>query len=499
MVSPEFIDTSIQVKARALFSLFHNETGFRDLDGWSRRRQNELTIFTDRFRGAFGIRIERATTKRIVEALEMNRIMALLTSTDEYGDVVNNEKSLRGRDVTLAESICIDGRIPTIHRDGRVIKVHETMAGLLDVEYSTGENTQGKPLLRDKRFVAAIEDEAKRGPLLEVLVAHADLDAPHHGCGAMANTQVGNPEKYPPGTDLIQANLDLHQEAATAIDLTYNEAAEIHGKSTQQKTAITAVYDTRTMGVMLGYNYNRAGVLYTTDIVHEIVNGPNLFSINNNIFQPGQLEHEILKPEKLVKNGKIMYDLTKKLLDLHNPFHEQVDRYIKSDSNLNQLSEKQQQALRFYLARTTAFQYLTKSYEGRHPFVDHAETLQSISSDGAAFGQFLLDQVFVASPNPEEVVKHIITQCNLMNKEQKQVKPYLLFVSSALSESQLKDTAGDGARERAKGTNIALLSRILHNEEILERIRSGELVVVPISIHDKTRDVIEVGNGLGAF
>ena len=86
-----------------------------------------------------------------------------------------------------------------------------------------------------------------------------------------------------------------------------------------------------------------------------------------------------------------------------------------------------------------------------------------------------------------------------MNKEQKQVKPYLLFVSSALSESQLKDTAGDGARERAKGTNIALLSRILHNEEILERIRSGELVVVPISIHDKTRDVIEVGNGLGAF
>jgi hypothetical protein len=91
------------------------------------------------------------------------------------------------------------------------------MAGLLETEEIERPDGSTKTILKDTRLTVALIDEAKRGPVLEVLLAHTDLSNPHHGCGAMMQAQARNLEKYPEGIDLVLANLEEHKKAAVGF------------------------------------------------------------------------------------------------------------------------------------------------------------------------------------------------------------------------------------------------------------------------------------------
>lgn len=424
----------------------------------------------------------------------------MIISSQEYEAIVKEEKKLKGKDTTVGISKCIDGRLSTIHGESRVFKAHETMAGKLETEEIAQPNGSTKTVLKSERLVEAIKDEVKKGPLLEILLAHTDSHDASHGCGAMMQAQARHPETYPIGTDLVSANLNEHKTAAMAIDTLYNEAAEFFGKPQQQKTAIRGVYDTHTLGVIFGYG-EETKTLATTDIARNIALQPERYLIFTGgdfdpaNFYPGVIQPDLQQLDKLIDNEKMIMTLSKQLLREHNPFLAEVNEYIGQHPDLSQLSKEQQQALRFYLARTTALQYLSKSYEGVHPFVGHDEILQSVSPDGVSFGQFLPEQIFGANPNDSEVVDHIVTQCALMNKNARITeKPHILFVSGVLSANQ-----GVSSAERAKARNLAYFKNIINDPQIRQLIASGDLLPVPVLINDKTREFIALQDPIGAI
>jgi len=439
-------------------------------------------------------------TQHFEDIIGRNRITSLILASREYEKVVEDEKDLRGKDTALGISKCIDGRLSTLWAEGRAMKVHETMAGLLETEEIEKPDHSKKTILKDTRLSVAIIDEAQRGPVLEILLAHTDLSDPHHGCGAMMQDRTRHPDKYPEGTDLVLANLNQHKKAALAIDTLYNDAAEPLGKK-QEKTAITAVYDTATMGLVLGYGEENKG-FSTTDIAREmewhtreyLINqdGKELHTIND--YAAGIIRGKLEDPEYIIENEKLINGLSRTLLNANNPFYQQIQSYIENHVELSLLSAPQQKALRFYLARTTALQYLSGAYNGNHPYSDHNEIMQSVSTDGAAVGQFMPDQVFCANPNDDGIIDHIITQTNIMgsNRSTPKQTPYLLFVAGVLSEDQDVSSA-----ERARGYHLDLCRKILYHPQIQQAIMDQKLLLVPVMIDGKTRDLKEILNGVG--
>jgi len=449
-------------------------------------------------------------SKIFVEVVSDSHISSLILSSEPYGKLVQEEKILRGEKTTLGISKCIDGRLSTLWAEGRATKAHETMAGILETdEVKIPSPSQTKTRLKDARLTMAIMDEAERGPLLEILLVHTDLSDPdHHGCGAMKLAQSQG--KYVSEADLVLENIKEHDKAAQAIDTLYNEKIKSINASSneneqkrkeQKKTAITAVYDTLTMGVLLGYETkDDLPGFSTTDIAIDIDNNPTSYLLTGSggpldessaiKYFAGAIRNKLSNPQYIIENETLILGLTKVLLGDKTNFYRKIDEYIKSNHNLSQLSVEQQKALRFYLARTTAVQFLSKSYEGKHPYIDHDEKFQSVSTDGDALGQFMPEQVFCASPDDGDMIKHIITQTAIMRKNNTTPKntPYILFVAGVLSTDQDASSS-----ERARADQLALYRRIIGDKEIRALIMEGSLLPIPVMINAKTRDLVEVG------
>lgn len=488
MPSVEKAKTSHQI-AVELAAQFPYKPEFAHFSEWENRLKPKLHNYLGWLNATFfgeqsEVKFAPETATRVLDIMGRNHLMSHVLTTPEYITIIEDEKKLRGdEDITVGIARCIDGRLP--NQDNRLFKIHESKAGLLETTTVTHPATfQEKKVLTSGRMIEAIKGEADKGPLLQILLAHTHQAVAPCDCGAM-NAIIDN---YPPNTDLLQENINLHKNAAEAIDTLYNEEVMYHKKPErmQARTAITAVYETNTQGIVLGYGED-TDIYSTTSLAIEIA------SLKNNYV--GALVGKKLDITKVVSNEKKIYEVTKALLDDTSLFFNRTSEYIERNQTLRDLNQAQRQALIFYLGRTTAIQLLTQSFDESvdNPFRKHNEEFQSLSADDVAVGQILPGQVFVSSPHPSQAVDHVVTQYKLMNHyvpERK--KPDILFISNAQSSG-----LQEGRRDSSKGSTIEMLRKIYTDPEIRELIRSQELLPIPVIIDEKTRDIKHIFNPVG--
>ena len=492
MPSVEKAKTSHQI-AVELAAQFPHKPEFAHFSEWENRLKPKLHNYLGWLNATFfgeqsEVKFAPEATARILDIMGRNHLMSHVLTTPEFEEVINDEKKLRGEDenITVGISRCIDGRLP--NKDNRLFKVHESKAGLLETETVINPTTfQEKKVLTSGRMIEAIKGEANKGPLLQILMAHTHQAVAPCDCGAMDAIK----SKYPPNTDLVLENIKLHKDAAEAIDTLYNEEVVFNKRPEriQARTAITAVYETNTQGIVLGYGEEGVDTYSTTSLALEIA------SMKNNFV--GALIGKKLDITKAISNEKKVCEVTRALLDQSSLFFNRTSEYIKRNPTLKDLNPAQIQALIFYLGRTTAIQLLTQSFDESvdNPFRKHNEEFQSLSADDVAVGQILPGQVFVSNPHPSQAVDHILTQYKLMNHyvpERK--KPDILFISNAQSSG-----LQEGRRDSSKGLTIEMLRKIYINSEIRRLILSQELLPIPVIIDEKTRDVKHIFNPVGTI
>jgi hypothetical protein len=495
--------------ARQLASMFPDKKEFVKFEEWSAALKPNLFTYIDLLnRKLFPQKsAERFTEEEGIKALDLmgrNYLIANILTTHEYEEIIAEEKKLRGSiQTTIGVSRCIDGRLP--NQDNRLLKIHESKAGLLETEeiYDL-PSRQKKRVLKSGRMREAIIGEADKGPLLQILLAHTNIASPEEpcDCGAMLALE----KKFPKGTDLLQVNLNLHQNAASAIDMLYNEEVtnniiEYNKQEEVQKnknkknripqirTAITAVYETSSQGIVLGYG-EAVGTLSTTQLAREIAE-----QYNSPYF--GALEGKSLDITSIVSNKRMILDVTKILLDPTSSFMLQTVNYIENSPILSDLNVDQRQALIFYLGRTTAIQLLTRSYDPNtpNPYRKHNEEFLAISSEEATVGEIFPGQVFCATPHTKQAVDHVKTQCTLMDHYQPdRDRPDILFISN----SQVHGVSG-AHKDASKGDTLEMLTAIYRDKKIKKLIRNHQLLPIPVIIDEKTRVIKYLFNAVGAF
>ncbi|MFA6532461.1 MAG: hypothetical protein WCT22_00510 [Patescibacteria group bacterium] len=416
-----------------------------------------------------------------LQIIARNNEQAAQYSHKDFDDIITREKDIRGP-CSLGISICIDGRLIIPFIAGRLIKAHEAKAGLIEIENSP---IDGKNEIKSGRLTEAIKKKAEQGDLLEILFAHMSVHDKKHGCGAM----LGLKKKYniPDNVDLVKNNLKIHEKSALLIKKLFNKVREQSNKPKLKRVAITAVYDTDHMGVILGYDKK---IKYsTTELTKKIA--PKLYKLltskGNDVLTPGILKKVYTDPKHAYNLEALIAETIPTLLELRE-FSEVTDKYF--DNYYNDLNKNQLQALKYFLARTVVFQYLSGAYEQiDHPNAYHAEDFQSITQDGPNIGQFMVDsQVFGAGPlSHEDAVGHIIDQTKLMQTYSKSTPPYVLFIVKSVSENIQQESM-----ERIRGINREYYMDIISDPRIQALMRDGLLAPIPAIINDKTREVIEI-------
>lgn len=448
---------------------------YQRLEGWQLDESQ-----TEEF---VGEAVQRANT-----IINLNNEISNYYKSDEYLNLKEEEKKQRnGCAIGIVQ--CIDGRISIPHFVDQSASVWETAAGILQLEESP---LDGRPMLKSKRLHRAIAERAQnpeKDPLLEVLVAHTSLSDPEHGCGAMIAKRTSG--EYSQDADLVLENLKIHNQRAEVITSIYN--ANVHpSKEKLQRAAITAVYDTDHMSLVLGYGTDN--ILNATDVAASLVE-----EISSNVepsIPPGLYKENFKEVDTFSQQKKDIITINKFLLE-NDGFNNLVNAQI--EANFPDLVSAQRGALRYLVARNVSFQYLSGLYENsehthHHPFAHHGEGYQAVALDGVTLGQQDPEnQVFGAAPSSaEEAIAHIQTQCILSDKIGVAEKPYILFVS--------KTFAGDlqnGNRENEEGLLMETWTKVLRDAYIRDRVVKGELVVVPILINSSTRETISVPNFVG--
>ena len=198
--------------------------------------------------GEFNVALNLESVRRQgLHIININNRVAELNTSERAQSQKERHKGQRGK-CAIGICQCIDGRCSIPHTIDQIGSVWETKAGILSLENSPFGD--GSKMLESSRLEESIAERAansEKGPLLEILVAHTSLHNPDHGCGAMKQRQANG--LVPAGTtDLVLENLRLHRESAKVIDDIYNRNVEDESKKLD-KVAITAVYDTDTIGL----------------------------------------------------------------------------------------------------------------------------------------------------------------------------------------------------------------------------------------------------------
>src|SRR5690606_10568318 len=151
---------------------------------------------------------------------------------------------------------------------------------------------------------------------------------------------------------------------------------------------ITAVYDTDTMGIMLGYGTDHE--LFTTDITRGIVADPRINAELTDIAgEAGSMREEFTNVDRIIDLETRVMNTTEYLMN-DESFKGSFETY--STTYLNDYTDEQKNALFYTLSRNIAFQRTSGVYaqedDHAHQFVHHGEGYQSLSMDGAIVGEF---------------------------------------------------------------------------------------------------------------
>jgi len=443
-------------------------------------------------------RIVDADVERIEAIVNRNNTIGQLLQTDEYKAILAEEKEIKG-DAKLGGVICIDGRFTTIHPFGRSINIWEEPAAFAEVADDSED-----PRLESAQFNEALRAAAKDGrDLLEIVFAHTSLTT-DGVCGRMKG---GEAEHEFDGLPAELATLEaknlyiLEHNQIPAITSTFNEFRQENGLSPLKQVAISATFDTDTMGVIL--NLGSDHEFSTTTMMREIKDDLQ-FMMGEHFGIFGGLRDQFTETEHFIDFSKRAVEITKVLLTW-DKFTLPAQNYI--NEFYPDLTIDQKNALIFTLARTSAAQYITGladvPKEGpNHLFAEHEESYMSVSLDGKPMGRFDFgDQSFGSSPSKTSTaIEHIHTKLTLLDKHHKHDlarKPDILFVSKIVDADLWRkyDTAaGDQTIKRALGKHGQFYGELCKDQQIKERMQNGSLIVVPVLLDQETGEVLDVIN-----
>ncbi len=455
--------------------------------------KESLRRYFGRMKTNYGIEVAEPTVQRIEAIVERNNQIGQLLSTPEYKRILDTEKELKG-DAKLAGIICIDGRFDTIHPFGRTINVWEepaSLAGVRETEYG----------LRPESFILleTLRAAAKDGrDLLEVVFAHTSSTTLHK-CGRMqAGAQKGEFDDVP-GDSLEEKNIALFESRQIpAITNAYNYFRAENGLVPLQRVAISALYDTDTMGVSLSSEKNHFSTTeWLRANAHELEQ-----HLTTEYGAFGSMRQIFSSTEHFLDFSQRVVGITQILIESEDFKTAVRDFVIKSYSDLTQ---DQQKALLFLLARTTAAQYLTGlAYVPEtgpdHPFSAHQEDYMSVAHDGKPMGRFDPEQQsFGSSPSTvETATEHVKTKLSLLDRhrtESAHEKPDILFVTK-LADKKLWNSyitpEGDMTMKRALADLDKLYYGITRDPNIRERIKKGELIIIPAMVDQETGEILSV-------
>jgi hypothetical protein len=83
-----------------------------------------------------------------------------------------------------------------------------------------------------------------------------------------------------------------------------------------------------------------------------------------------------------------------------------------------------------------------------------------------------------------------------MDTASKATRPYVLFISNALAEDARDVVTGrpNGALKQARANVAKNFRDITEDPEIAGKIKSGEIVPIPVIITNRSRKIVEIPN-----
>lgn len=430
--------------------------------------------------------------KRIWDIIDRNNAVAKILELPNHRKIVKRQKQLIDN-TALGLVFCIDGRIPAIFIGGRFARHFEIPAG----EISTIKRKSDNKLIPDSsdlnealRRIASTGDD-----LLEIIFAHTSLLNTHKGCAAMiAKKKAGFIE---PKLTLEEANLKIIKEKSIpAISNIYGEFRDQLGLAPVKVTAIAALYDTDTFGIILNYDLRKDGnSLSITRVTNKYKDQMDEYFIKNNLVFGSFAEkfcdlkyftpfcQNVLFVEENLLDGKAAPKLS-----------EEVKVYI--EKFYPDLTKRQKKALLFLLVRNVAFQYLAgisglKRKAADHPFSKHGESYMAVAMRGATIGKFdPLNQGFASTPSdPAQAIANIKTMISIMGHSPR-VRPYILFICNPVNSRDLKEF--NQVLQRIMGSNAGLLRDIIEDKTLGEMIEQQALIPVPVLIEEYNREVLKI-------
>ncbi len=454
--------------------------------------KEKVNAYLKNFAQALGMKdILAEHQQKIVRIIDRNNQIADLIESDGpdgYKSIVKEEIALRG-EAKLGFVYCIDGRIPTIFLAGRFANAWEEPAGLIGLTDSdNGAKTPRSTILEEALDEAAAENR----DVLEVFFAHTSTINGPNTCGYMDALASGG--KLPAGvTDLTAENIrQFEQDQIPAVTEYYNRVRMQRGQEPLARVGISAVYETDTMGVVL--NYGQGDKQFsTTDMVNSIRTGLESI-VGEHLGSFGSMRETFAHPENFTTLSQRVLELTKFLMSRKN-FAEHIDGYLSN--NYADMTDSQRQALRFMIFRTMALQYVTGLAEPgqKHEFTHHNEDYLAVSLSGKTVGRFdTSEQVFASTPSDTPTaIADIILKLFLMDKHDA-VKPYILFVSNPVKKADFDkfEQSGSESVRRNMALNASLYRTAVNDAELKQRIKQGDLIVVPVLVDQNTGKILEV-------
>jgi hypothetical protein len=422
------------------------------------------------------------TVDKAIHILQSHNQIVEGLKKPKFIELLRNERNLKG-ETKLGYVLCVDGRLQSIHF-GRTVNIWEEPAGLFDVQL----DEEGQLIVASKELRGVLDREAEESrEIFEIFFAHTSLKTDHI-CGYMAANRL----KGETDDQLVKRNLrEIEEERIPAFTNSFNKARLGHKKETLKQVAVSALFDTDTMGIVL--NYGKENQLSTTDLLEKEGFKERIAeAMNNEENSFGFWKDKFTDAKEFLSYYKKVVETTEKIMkDDGIGLNTRLLNYIKE--NYPDLISSQLQAFMFSLSRRLAFQYLTglsKLPESGHPdhaFADHKERFATISTSGeGVLDRFnIVEQSFgITSSNIKSaVIQATQVALPLLDKHDDDKENHIIFVSTPLGQ-------GDKI-ESLREKNRAYFESLYQNDEIKRRIMEGRLLLIPVLVKT-TGEIVEI-------
>jgi len=433
--------------------------------------------------------------KNAIDILSNHTQSVIHLKTDRIQAILDKERQLKG-DAKEGFIICVDGRLINLLFAGKHTNMWEEPASL----FKTKTNSKGQLVVESKALSTAIEKTAKEDnrDLFEMVLAHTSLTTDHIcGKASALSKQAGHPMFGLSGRALAIKNLEmLEAEQIPAITNTYNNAREQSGNPKLNQVAVSALFDTDTYGIVLNYGKEGKNELSTTTLLESGLKA-QMEAKFGEIAQFGKYNKTLDNTDHFIRLYSDLINITEKLINGEVDGFSQVSAYIATE--YPDLSPIQKKAFIFTMARTISLQYITGlshlpvGEHPKHPFAEHAEGYATITTEGsqAIIGKNdTVNQSFgvTASTKAEAQgqIKDVVLP--LLDKNHEKiggVHRHSIFITAPCDTyGREKDVAIQQVEE--------LMKNLLEVPMVLERVREGNLLLIPVLVDKDTSDILEI-------